>query len=254
MGPSTVHIQVCGRLAVVVDGRRVERGLPGRQGRILLAFMAVHRARALSRDELLDAVWPHEPPRSPHAALRALLSKLRAALGDDLVAGRDAPRLVLPPGGFVDFESALDALHRAESAVARDAPVAGWAPARVALHTADRGFLPGEDAPWIDDARRRLDDVRLRALEAVAAIGVAMGGGELAAAERSGRRLVALAPLRETGWAWLMRAHAARGNPAEALAAYERLRVLLREDLGTVPSAPVQALHAALLDSRQRPG
>jgi DNA-binding SARP family transcriptional activator len=44
-----------------------------------------------------------------------------------------------------------------------------------------------------------------------------------------------------------MKALAARGNVAEALLAYERLRRLLRDELGTAPGRPLQQLHAELL-------
>jgi SARP family transcriptional regulator, regulator of embCAB operon len=40
-----------------------------------------------------------------------------------------------------------------------------------------------------------------------------------------------------------------RGNVAEALRAYERLRVLLREELGIGPSPTLQALHRRMLQS-----
>lgn len=106
----------------------------------------------------------------------------------------------------VDLEAADEAIHRAESAVRRGAWAEAWAPARVALHTANRGFLPGEDAPWIDEVRRHLEDVRLRAHESSAKVGLGLGGPELDAALRSGRALVELAPLRESGYRLLMRA------------------------------------------------
>ena len=64
---------------------------------------------------------------------------------------------------------------------------------------------------------------------------------------RAGRELTRLEPYRESGWRILMEALAAEGNLAEALAAYERLRGLLREELGIAPSAPTQALHRELL-------
>jgi DNA-binding SARP family transcriptional activator len=56
-----------------------------------------------------------------------------------------------------------------------------------------------------------------------------------------------VAPLRETGHLLLMRALAAAGNVAEALAAYERLRVVLREELGVDPCRAVQDAHTDLL-------
>ena len=123
----------------------------------------------------------------------------------------------------------------------------GWAPARIALHTATRGFLPGHDAPWIGEVRRELGEMRLRALECVAEIGLGMGGGEVDAAERSGRRLVEAAPFRESGHRLLMEALAARGNVAEALLAYERVRTLLRDELGIPPAQTLQRLHERLL-------
>jgi pentatricopeptide repeat protein len=61
--------------------------------------------------------------------------------------------------------------------------------------------------------------------------------------------LTELAPYRETGHRLLMEALARRGNVAEALRAYERLRVLLREELGIAPSPTVQGVHRRLLDS-----
>ena len=62
------------------------------------------------------------------------------------------------------------------------------------------------------------------------------------------------APLREAGHRLLMEALAARGEVAEALAAYERLRVLLREELGTAPGEAVRALHATAAERRRADG
>lgn len=59
--------------------------------------------------------------------------------------------------------------------------------------------------------------------------------------------LTELAPYRETGHRLLMEALARRGNVAEALRAYERLRVLLREELGIVPGPTVQSVDRRLL-------
>jgi DNA-binding SARP family transcriptional activator len=242
-----VRIQLCGRLVVTVGGERLEGRLPSRQGRLLFAYLVANRHRMVSRDELVDAVWPYEPPASRDAALRPLLSKLRSSVGHDLIGTGAHPELTLPHDAFVDLEAAREALHRAESAVASGRFADAWAPARVALHTSDRTFLAGEDAPWIDSVRRDLDDMRIRSLEAVAAVGIGLGGGEIASASRAGRRLTELAPLRETGWLWTIRAHAARGNVAEALVAYDRLRTLLRDELGTGPSDALKAVHAELL-------
>ena len=54
-------------------------------------------------------------------------------------------------------------------------------------------------------------------------------------------------PLAETGHQLLIRALAARGDAAAALAAYDQLRQLLREELGVSPCPATQVLHARLL-------
>jgi DNA-binding SARP family transcriptional activator len=241
------RIQLCGRLVVKLEGRRVEDALPGRQGRALLAYLVVRRLRPVPRSELVETLWPGEAPAAVESALSALLSKLRRALGTDVVHGRSEVELRLPAGSWIDVEAAREALHRAEAAVAREEWTAGWAPARAALHIAARGFLVGHDGAWADEVRRELQDVHARALEAVGAVGLGLGGHEVLSAERSGRALVELEPFRESGYRLLMGALAARGNAAEALRVYDALRVLLREELGASPGAETQALHRRLL-------
>jgi DNA-binding SARP family transcriptional activator len=249
LAPS-VRIQVCGHIALLIDGERRESELPGRQGRELFALLVLRRDRAMGRVELLDLLWPAGAPVAAEAALSALLSKLRRIVGPDVLIGRTEPHLRLPAGTFVDFEAASEATHRAESAVAAGEWAAGWGPARVALHTANRGLLPGHEGAWIDERRRVLEDLRMRALECVAAIGLGLGAGELASAERAGRTLVASWPFHESGYRALISALEARGNVAEALLIYEQLRCLLRDELGIVPSGDLQAYHQRLLLQR----
>jgi pentatricopeptide repeat protein len=200
----------------------------------------------VTRDELIEALWPRELPARPELALSVLLSKLRSVLGPESIAGRSEVRLAVRRV-WIDLEAAAGAVHDAESAVAREDWTGAWGPARVALHTASRGILQGFDAPWILELRDRLDDIRSRALSCVAVSSLRMGGAELPAAERSARSLVKLAPYRETGHLYLMEALAAQGNTAEALRVFDDLRRRLKEELGTVPGADLRELHRRLL-------
>jgi DNA-binding SARP family transcriptional activator len=240
-------IQVCGPLAVRIEGERRESALPGRHGRALVGYLASRRRRLVPRDELLGALWPDQAPDSAEDTLNTLLSRTRRALGAELIEGRSSLRLVLPADAFVDLEVAEQGIHEAESAIAQDRHAAAWAPARAALHAARRGFLTGLEAPWIDTGRAHVADIEVRALEAVAAVGLALGGAELAGAERAARALIEAAPYRETGYRALMEYFVARDEPAEALLVYDRLRSLLSDDLGVPPSAATQALHSRLL-------
>jgi DNA-binding SARP family transcriptional activator len=244
---TTARIQLCGRYVADIDGSRVEQVLPGRKGRILFAYLVVKRGRPVPRDELLTAGWGDDHPTEATGALSVVLSKLRHAVGADRLRGRAEIELLLPQATFVDVEAALEGAHRAESHVAEGRWAQAWGPAGIAYHVATRPFLTGLEAPWIDDWRRRLWDVRLRGLECFAAASLGLGGPALAQAEERARMLTALAPYRESGHCLLMEALERRGNIAEALRAYERLRALLREELGIAPSPTVQAIHGRLL-------
>ena len=248
-GSSEARIQLCGRYAVVIDGSRVEDRLPGRRGRLLFAHLVLNRGRPLPREELLMAGWGADASADAGNALSVLLSKLRHGLGPDRLRGRAEIELLLPPATLVDVEAALEGAHRAESRIAERQWAQAWGPAGIAYHVATRPFLTGLEAPWIDRWRRRLEEVRLRGLECFAAAGLGLGGPALAQAEERARMLTELAPYRESGHRILMEALAERGNVAEALRAYERLRVLLREELGVAPSPAVQTVHRRLLQS-----
>ena len=253
--PMGARIRLCGRLEVELGGERVEGRLPGRQGPLVLALLVVNRERPVSRDELIDALWPASPPSDPDEALSALLSKVRQAVGREILTGRRDLTLTLPEDAEVDLELALAASERAQAAIADGDVATAWEAAETALEVSGRGFLVGLDAPWVEDRRRELEELRLRALEAAAESGVALGGARLARAEPAARELVRLAPLREAGHRLLMETLAARGEPGEALAAYEQLRVILRDELGTTPGAAVRTLHERLLagEERRRP-
>ena len=86
------RIQLCGRFAARVAGRRIDRELPGRQGRLLFAYLVVNRDRVASRDELAEALWTRGLPSAPDMALSALLSKLRRLLPDGALESRSAIR------------------------------------------------------------------------------------------------------------------------------------------------------------------
>jgi len=241
-----VRIQLCGALAVERDGQRLDARLPGRQGRLLFAYLVVNRHRHIPRYELAEALWREPDPATVDARLNPLLSKLRRVFGPDAVDGRSTLRLCLR-NVWVDLEAAAEAIHKAESSVAQQSWPRAWGPALTALFVAERDFLPGEDAPWIDEVRHQLTELRLRALECYAAAGLGIGETELAAAVRAGRQLTRLAPLRESGYRYLMQALAAEGNLAEALGVYGQLSERLRDQLGVSPSPDTRQLYERLL-------
>jgi DNA-binding SARP family transcriptional activator len=248
------YVQLCGRFVVELDGSRLEQRLPSRQGRTLFAYLVLQRPREAGRDELIEALWGGAAPRNHAQALTVLLSKLRAAVGPGVLDGRGSVRVNLPAGARVDVESALAAVHRAESAVVQGDWARAWSAALCAQYVAERTLLAGQDGlAWLDAWRRRLDDTLERALEAYVAACLGIGGTELAGAERAASRLLELNPIRESGYGLLMRALAARGHVPEALRVYERARTVLRDELGIPPGPAISRLHAELLAGRLDP-
>ena len=241
------RIQLCGRFVLELEGRRVDADLPSRQGRLLFAYLALNRDRTATREELVDALWPYATPAAAPSALTVLVSKLRAALGAEVLSGRSELRLNLAPDARVDVEDALAAVHEAQSAVALGDWKRAWGPALRAQFIARRRLLAEHDTPWLDEWRRRLEDVHDNALEAYASSCLGIGGTEVPAAERAARRLIERSPLRETGHALLMNALAAQGNVAEAMRAYDRARTALDQELGIPPGRTIREAHARLL-------
>ncbi|MHA6628418.1 AfsR/SARP family transcriptional regulator [Pseudonocardia sichuanensis] len=243
-----VRIQLHGRFAVVVDGRPVEQELPGRRARVLVALLADPRRPVVDRATLLELLWhPAVPGPGAAATFAALLSKVRTVLAPAEIRGRGSLQLVLPPGSIVDTAVAEAALHSAEAAAARHDWRRAWTQALSTLFVTQRPFLPDVDDTWADDRRAVLAHVHRRALGCYAEACLQLGGAELAAAERSARRLVALDPHSETGYCLLMRALAQRGDRGGALDVFGELRRVLRDDLGASPGPIAAAVHRGLL-------
>jgi predicted ATPase/DNA-binding SARP family transcriptional activator len=245
-------IRLCGGFDVTLGGRCITSQLPGRQGRLLLAYMACNRRRAVTRDELIELLWPIDPPAHPEDVLSALVSKLRRGLGAGMLRGRRELTVNLPAGASIDLELAEDALERGEAALAAGEAQVAWGHAQDALALIAGEFLPGFHNRWVEERRRDVEELRLRALGCVAGAGLALGGAQLASGERAARELISAAPLSELGYRQVMEILAARGDVAGALQVFDRLRVALRDELGIAPGPAVRTLHERLLSGGDR--
>ncbi len=238
-----LRVYVCGRPAIEAGDVVVrEADLPGRQGRRLWVYLVLHRRGPVGRGDLADAIWGDDVPAAWDTTLNALISRLRRALVPlsetmpELAIRGEPGRYALsfPTGSFVDWERARDAIHEADRLVYGGDPGGALAEARVAMEIAARGFLPGEDGPWIEGQRQALREIRLRACERTVKAELARGRPDIA--ETEARLLLALDPLHEASYRWLMRALAAGGNPAQATAVYAACRRVLRDRAEMCPS------------------
>lgn len=251
---AALQIRLCGDFGIDAPGVDLPTGvLPGRQGRLVFAYLVCARGRAVARDELAELLWPDQLPDSWTTSLSAVVSKLRRLLsatgldaGTALVSSTGGIELDLPEGVWVDWEVAHEALELAEAAVADGDPTTALEAAAEALALADRGFL-ADPCPWVDTQREAAREVCVRAV--IAAGEAHLLAGASARAVDSGRDAVARAPGREAGHRLLMVALAASGERAEALRAWERCRAEVIDELGVEPSTETEAIYLQLLDT-----
>lgn len=249
-----LRIYLTGEICVTTAAAliRADR-FPGRQGRIVFAYLTMERGRAVPRGELADALWPRRLPKFAELALSSLISKLRALLSEGglgrgtVAASSGTYRLVLPADCWIDTEAAMESVHLAEAALLDGDPRRGYGPAVVACTILRRELLPGEEGAWIDRRRDALRAGRLRALDSLAQIHAATG--EQALALRAAQEAVDLEPFREAGYRRLMLVHGTAGNRAEAMRVYGRLEALLAHELNTTPGPETRRVLEAVADS-----
>jgi ABC-type transport system substrate-binding protein/DNA-binding SARP family transcriptional activator/streptogramin lyase len=250
-----LRVFLAGRVAIETESLVPDDvRFPGRQGRLLFAYLVLEQGRPLPRDELAEALWGDTLPATWEKALTVLVSKLRTLLAQAGVDGTRALtsafgcyRLELPADTWVDVVVAADSARDAERALAAGDDQQAMAAALHAESLTRSAFLPGESTPWVDRKRRELADVRWRALHALGE--VYLGVGEWSRAAAWAEQAVTLEPFRETGYRLLMQAHAGAGNRAEALQIYDRCRRLLDDELGAYPSPETEEIYQRLLEA-----
>ncbi len=248
----TLRVTLTGALTLSTEGYHADESALGGQTRLLCGYLVTERHRSIERDELAEILWPAELPSSWEASLRALLSRVRRFFGSAglptehvLTHAFGCYQLNLPPDSVVDTEEMARDVEGAETALRSGEAVDAARRARSAAAVAERPFLPGVDAPWVERKREELRSWRVRALEALAE--AQLDAGEASPAADSASEAMEISPFRETVHRLLMRAHAALGNRAEALRVYESCRRLLSDELGVDPSPETEALYLRLL-------
>ena len=235
-------IRLCGSVSVELDGRQVNVAMRHGNELVLFAYLLLERGRRVSRDEASAAIWPDRGPEHESAALRTVLSRLRAALGADVLGSAEGLFLRLAEDTWVDV---LEAQQLVGAASRCSDPGQALDHVLRALPILEQTLLPGLDRPWIDAKRRHLADLWVDATEILAWASLELN--DLPSAESAARLLVERAPLHESGYQLLMLAMSKRSNISDALQVYEALRTVLREELGASPGAKLRDLHARLL-------
>lgn len=235
-----VRIRLLGGLAV--DGFE-EHALGSRKGRRLLEVLALADGTPVAVDRLVEVLWGDDAPTRPAEQIGVLVSRLRGVLGADRIVRTDAGYHLV--ADWLDLAEL--GLRVAEAATAMDEGRLGAARAAAgaAVALARGELLPGAEGEWVEASRAAAAATVGRAHQlATEAAGAA---GDHAGAAASAEAALAMDPYDEVALRLLMRAHAAAGRPASALAAYVRVRERVAEDLGVGLTVETEALHDALV-------
>ncbi|MDX1621237.1 MAG: AfsR/SARP family transcriptional regulator, partial [Nitriliruptorales bacterium] len=242
----TVAIRLLGPVELAHD----DDALGGPKQRLVLALLALHLGEVVTGERLADVVWNEDRPADPRRSLQVHVSKIRKAFDD---VGLDASITYRSNGYILRTDPGSVDVHRFESLLSQALVILDDEPERAAATLREalslwRGPLLGgaSEHPLLVGETRRLEDLRLRAVEARIDADLARGRHADVTAEL--RRLTDRHPLRERFWEQLMLGLYRAGRQADALEAYERARRILRDELGVDPSPALQQLHARILD------
>jgi DNA-binding SARP family transcriptional activator len=244
-----IGYRLLGQLEVTVDGTAADLG--GRKQRALLAILLLNVNQLVHRDLLVDQLWGEHPPAGAEHAVNVYIWRLRKALqaasGTPGVVTRQGAYLLQAAEEQVDvavFERLAEDGRRALAAEA-----AGRASAVLGEALALWRGAPLADFRFEPFARAeiaRLEELRAGVVEDRIEADLALGRHAHVVSELEA--LVAADPLRERLHQQLMVALYRCGRQADALAAYQKARRTLAEELGIEPCQQLRQLERAILD------
>ena len=219
--PRTCVVGLLGGFRVAVDGRPVrDDAWRHRRAADLVKILALAPGHRLHREELMNLLWPDLEPEAAGANLRKALHFARRGLGGMDSIDAEGAMVVLWPVGDIR----VDALEAAAAAAQALRSGAGL-DAALALFTGD--LLPEDRfAPWSDADRERLRNRRL----------------ELLRATGKWQQVLEVDPTDEVACRALMESHLQQGRRDAAIRQFQRLRDILRVDLGVAPEQSTVAL------------
>ncbi|MEM7051768.1 MAG: BTAD domain-containing putative transcriptional regulator [Acidobacteriota bacterium] len=249
---STLEIRLLGGFQVFRDGRPVER-FESQKVRALLAYLASHADRPLSRDQLAGLLWPDHEQATARRNLRQALYNLRSNLGssekDAIRSAHQAVQLNPEIEYWLDVQAFDKTLERA--AVEDDDQLRARELARASqLYRGDfltGFFVKGSEAfeDWLVAEQERLRDAAIQTHKLL--VETLRNQGEYRDAVRHARRLVEMDPLSEESHRELMQLYAISGRRSRALAQFEDLSSLLERELGVEPMPETRILYEQIL-------
>lgn len=241
-----VTVRCLGGFELRVSGRLREQWRAGR-ARALFQYLVLHRGRLISRESLIEALWPDPDALAAGTSLKVAVHALRQSLGHlpglSIVAQESSYQLQAPDL-WVDVEE-FEWLCRLgqQLETSGQATTAGAVYARAAdLYAGD--FLPEVWADWAVFRREGLKDQFLCILAKLADAAAASADWDTCI--RWCRLILDQDWCREDAFRLLMLSHARLGQPSRVRRWFEVCQRVLRTHLDCQPAAETLELYTVL--------
>jgi DNA-binding SARP family transcriptional activator/tetratricopeptide (TPR) repeat protein len=236
-GGNDVEFRILGPVRLSVAGHTTTVGEPRQQA--VLAVLLLEPGHTVDIDTLVDRVWGERPPQQARRSLQAHITRIRRALEGAQPGG---VRLTREAGAYrLDIRPDQVDLFRFREAMGSDDRVV----LRTCLDLWQGEPLAGLRGDWVERVRRTLRQEHAAAVVAWAEAEIRAGDAAATIARLT--ELTEDHPLDEAAAATLIRALYAMGRTPAALTRYDRIRRVLRDELGTDPGPALSAVHEAVL-------
>jgi DNA-binding SARP family transcriptional activator len=221
----------------------------------LLKILLTNYGRVVLRDELIELLWPSDPPKDAAKLLQVAAHYLRRGLGEGENGKTEGSFISTQPNGYA-FNPAsfhrVDALEfEAMAQRGLDFERRGrWREALVALRAAAEMYSGDylEDEPYSDWCVRRRRQLRERLFDVLlASARLLRSDGDFDATIRCYRRMLELDPCLEEVHRDLMDVLSRCGRRTQALRQYEACRQVLKEEFGVAPVMETETLYRSIL-------
>ena len=238
-----MQLRVLGPLELV-DDNAMTVPVRSAQLRRALATLTLHAPSSTPVDVLNDVLWPDGAPSSN--ALQAVVSKLRKTVSPMTIDASGSAYSLLTAPGEVDA-------HRFEYLVTAGREAAAGGRHVEAVEQLDDALALWRGRPFEDVADLSIGQapaarlLSLRDAAVMTRLECTIADGRIEAAAAELEALVVAEPLVERWWALLMITRYRQDRQADALRAYQQVRIILADELGLEPGPELRDLEAKIL-------
>lgn len=248
---ASLQVHVFGKLRLQHGEARVE-AFPTRRVEELLGFLIVRPYTRLTREKLIDTLWPDIPLRNGRASLstalwrlRKVFDRLKLPAGDFLITNRDWIRFE-PSDAYIldlaEFNQHIGEAEQFEDSQKREMAL------RSAIKLYRGSFCEGIYSEWCLIERERLERSYLRAMGQLMDLLMQRQGFEEAA--RIGQDILLCDPLREEVHRAVMHCYWKLGRRSKAVGQFQLCARALQAELRILPLPETIALYQEIVNER----